>query len=70
MLIELLKHTDHNYNYFAASKLSSIIYLLKIQGQETSLEELRKELKNLKKPEFAYRLDEQIMNLIDNALRE
>ena len=58
MLIELLKHTDHNYNYFAASKLSSIINLLKIKGQESYNEDLLKELKNLRKVDFAYRYDE------------
>lgn len=58
MLIELLKHTDHNYNYFAASKLSSIINLLKIKGQESYIEDLLKELKNLRKVDFAYRYDE------------
>ena len=58
MLIELLKHTDHNYNYFAASKLSSIINLLKIKGQESYIKDLLKELKNLRKVDFAYRYDE------------
>ena len=34
MLIELLKHSDANYNFFAASKLKSIKELLSLAGQE------------------------------------
>lgn len=42
MLIELLKHTDHNLNYFAANKLKSIIKLLQLSGQETYINEMTK----------------------------
>ena len=40
LLIELLKHNDHNYNYFAASKLKSIINILKSSGNEQSINDL------------------------------
>lgn len=42
MLIELLKHTDHNLNYFAANKLKPIIKLLQLSGQETYINEMAK----------------------------
>lgn len=57
MLIELLQHSDHNCNYFAASKLKSIITTLRIVHQTEAIEDLIRRLVRLKTNEFVERSD-------------
>jgi hypothetical protein len=58
LMIDLLLHTDSNYNYFAASKLKNIKELLIFTGQSEYIEEMVNELKRIQTPDFISKCDE------------
>ena len=58
IVIEMLKNSDHNLNYFAASKLQSIANLLHMTGQSSSLGDLKSALGQLRTSDCASRWDE------------
>lgn len=70
LLIELLQHSDHNYNYFAASKLQSVLTLLQAAHQPELVSELVYRLKQLRTPEFWGRCDEETLGVIDEVIRK
>lgn len=57
MLKVMLCHNDHNYNYFAASKLKSISIALKIANKSEHITEMTDMLKELRNSEVSTRWD-------------